>query len=88
MAFESRQREGWARLAQPTYDVTRAKALAVSGSRPGHPGEHGTEWGLVIHVLLEAAMERPDVDLAPLAAATLREQELDPRRAGEAVELV
>ena len=86
--FELQQRDRWKRLSQRTYDVTRAKALAVSGSTPGHPGEHGTEWGLVIHVLLEAAMERPDEDLAPLAAAALREQELDPRRAGDAVELV
>ncbi|MHC4107777.1 MAG: UvrD-helicase domain-containing protein, partial [Planctomycetota bacterium] len=89
--FESQQRERWERRAEPTYDVKRAKALAVSGGTPGqraHPGEHGTEWGVVIHVLLEAAMERRDSDLLPLAAAALREQELDPRRAGEAVELV
>ena len=86
--FALQQRERWERLAQPTYGVNRAKALAVSGGTRAHPGEHGTEWGVVIHLLLEAAMDRPHGDLLPLAAAALREQELDPRRAGEGVELV
>src|SRR5262249_1290183 len=47
--------------------------------------EHGTEWGSVIHVLLEAAMSAPGADLAALAAAALEEHELDPGRAGEAL---
>ena len=90
-SFESQQRQRWDRLAHRTYDVKRAKAMAVSGGTPGHrgrPGEHGTEWGLVIHTLLEAALARRDGDLVPLAAAALQEQDLDPRRAGEAVALV
>ncbi len=79
----------WRARCAPTYDVKQVKSLAVKGSKAAaHPGEHGTEWGTVLHMLLEAAMARPDGNLAPLAAVALDEQGLDPREAPEAVNVV
>jgi len=75
---------------------------AAAGPRPGPAeappaaratvdpaaGEHGVEWGTVIHALLEAALQRPGADLLRLARAALPEHGLDAGRAGEAVEVV
>lgn len=44
-------------------------------------GEHGVEWGSVIHMLLEVAMKESGADLERLAAGALAEQGLDPRLA-------
>ena len=54
---------------------------------PGE-GEHGQEWGTVIHNLLEVAMASPDAGLDRLARAMLAEHGLDPDRADAAVETV
>jgi len=51
-------------------------------------GEHGVEWGTVIHNLLEAAMASPGADLDRLARAMLPEHGLDADRAGEAADTV
>jgi len=76
----------WAARCAPTYDVNRVKAMTVRGSTvSAAPGEHGTEWGTVLHLLLEAAMAEPGGDLEPLAASALGEHDLDPHRASEAV---
>jgi ATP-dependent helicase/nuclease subunit A len=53
-----------------------------------HHGEHGTEWGAVIHLLLETAMSAPGADLGSLARAALSEQGLDPALAENALETV
>jgi ATP-dependent helicase/nuclease subunit A len=52
------------------------------------PGEHGTEWGSVIHTLLQAAMAEPDSDLGPLASSALAEEGLDRSHAPAAVDTV
>jgi len=79
----------WTARCAPTYDIMQVKSLTVTGSKPAaHPVEHGTEWGTVLHLLLEAAMARPGGNLAPLAAAVLEEQGLDPREAPDAVKIV
>ncbi|MHC4128246.1 MAG: UvrD-helicase domain-containing protein [Planctomycetota bacterium] len=71
-----------------TYEVHSVKAMTVHPGPGRHPaGEHGTEWGSVIHTLLEAAAG-PAEDLDALARAALADVELDPARAGEAVALV
>jgi ATP-dependent helicase/nuclease subunit A len=44
--------------------------------RPVTSGEHGTEWGTVIHFLLQQAMVAPESDLQPLAFTALEEQGL------------
>ncbi len=71
----------WEEATKPTYDVVAAKAHALLKETtlppPQHTGEHGTEWGTAIHTLLEAAMENPDAELAPLARSVLEQQQLD-----------
>ena len=79
----------WQEASQPTYAVAAVKAVSVKRGTFTHSlGEHGTEWGTVIHLLLEAAMEDERVDLGALAEAAVREQGLDAPLAGEAVEIV
>jgi len=51
-------------------------------------GEHGVEWGTVIHVLLQVAMENPGADLQALARTALVEQGLDASLAQSAVNTV
>ncbi len=87
--FAERIGERWTERCAPTYDVNQVKALTVKGSKAaGHPGEHGTEWGTVLHLLLEAAMNGPAGDLLPLAASALPEHGLDPAEASVAVAVV
>ena len=79
----------WAARRAATYGVEGVKALSVKGAKPtAHPGEHGTEWGTVLHLLLEAAMAEHHGDLEALAASALDEHGLDPRKAPDAVALV
>ncbi|MGH7535566.1 MAG: PD-(D/E)XK nuclease family protein, partial [Gemmatimonadales bacterium] len=84
--FESFVRRRWQELSQRTWDVKRLKELVMSGGPGPRPGEHGTEWGSVIHVLLEAAMAA--TDLEALAASVLEEHDLDPARTDEALAMV
>jgi|LSQX01.3.fsa_nt_gb ATP-dependent helicase/nuclease subunit A len=81
--------ERWGRSQEPSYALAAAKAISVTPS-PAMPsaGEHGTEWGTVIHALLEAAMRKEDADLMVLAHSGLQEQGLDPSLAAKAVEIV
>ncbi|HWR97431.1 MAG TPA: UvrD-helicase domain-containing protein [Candidatus Methanoperedens sp.] len=81
----------WEAAARETYAVRGAKEIALSEAelhRPPRAGEHGTEWGTVIHFLLETALREPGRDLAAAAAAALEEQGLAAARAGEALALV
>ena len=81
----------WQAAQRTTYATTAAKEIAVrAGGAPAAAGsgEHGTEWGTVIHLLLETAMQRPAADLAKLARMALAEQELDVGAAETAVEVV
>jgi ATP-dependent helicase/nuclease subunit A len=45
---------------------------------PSEEGEHGIEWGTVIHLLLQLAMQEPQADLVNAAQAALAENGLDP----------
>jgi ATP-dependent helicase/nuclease subunit A len=79
----------WDKALDPTYALAAAKAISVTSSRPmPSSGEHGTEWGTVIHLLLETAMRCPDTDLHGLAYSSLKEQTLDPALADMAVRTV
>ena len=75
-----------------TYVLEAAKAFALGPEPPQRPalagGEHGTEWGQVIHALLEAALTSPQADLSPLAAAQVAEYRLGPDSVGEALKTV
>jgi len=81
--------ERWRGTLVRSYDLVAAKAISVSGPAPGATtGEHGTEWGTVVHTLLEAAMRDPAADLRDLAYASLQHEGLDPARADEAIAVV
>src|SRR5262249_31209754 len=63
----------WARCRRETYAVSAAKKLSVPGQLRPSTGEHGTEWGTVIHLLLETAMRDSNANLRELAYTSLRE---------------
>jgi ATP-dependent helicase/nuclease subunit A len=62
--------------AGPPRDEEPVPAASTAPAPYGE-GEHGVEWGGVIHLLLQAAMENPGTDLERLAAAALAENDLD-----------
>ncbi len=79
----------WAAALTPTYRTAAAKAIALATDgtlRTG--GEHGTEWGTVIHTLLQTARIDPHADLLALAGDALLEQGLETALAEEAVNTV
>jgi ATP-dependent helicase/nuclease subunit A len=81
----------WEAAARETYAVSGAKEIALDAAerhRPPRSGEHGTEWGTVIHVLLETALREPGRDLIAAAEAALADGGLAAARAGEAVAVV
>ncbi|MGB6066536.1 MAG: UvrD-helicase domain-containing protein [Desulfomonilaceae bacterium] len=79
----------WIGAVQNTYSVASAKKEALEkGKILYHHGEHGVEWGSVIHLLLQTAMTAPDSDLDALTRAALSEQGLDPALAENALETV
>jgi ATP-dependent helicase/nuclease subunit A len=81
--------ERWHRGVQATYAVAAAKEIALATSHPlAAAGEHGTEWGSVIHCLLEAAMREPDAELTRLALGRLESEGLDPARVDQAIDTV
>ena len=85
----ARIEQQWAAAAEKTYSTASAKAEALEKSQVlYHHGEHGTEWGSVIHLLLETAMSAPAADLGSLALAALSEQGLDSALAEDALETV
>lgn len=81
----------WEASKTPSYASAAAKELSLAPSRihfHAATGEHGTEWGAVIHLLLETALARPAADLHELARLALVEEGLDPSEAGTAVGMV
>ena len=81
--------ERWAAAVQTSYSIASVKAEALEKGRIlYHHGEHGTEWGSVIHLLLQTAMSDPAADLASLALAALSEQGLEPALAEDVLEIV
>jgi ATP-dependent helicase/nuclease subunit A len=86
-------RNRWTALAGPTYSKEYPSRLA-DHTRPeaaAPTGEHGTEWGTVIHRLLEAAGEQPGKEpetLLKLAEALLVEEGLSGEHAESAVNTV
>ena len=76
----------WSQVTRPSYAVSAVKAISVT---PLHlapsTGDHGTEWGSVIHVLLENAMRSPAANLQRLAEATLANQDFGSSTTAEAV---
>jgi ATP-dependent helicase/nuclease subunit A len=86
---DSAIRRRWELVSAKTYEVSSVKALAVQrGKFTYSQGEHGVEWGTVIHLLLEAAMKNPGADIHQLARAALADQGLETMLAAQAVETV
>ncbi len=83
--------DGWKPVTVPTYRRGAAKELSVA-SVPSYPpvssGEYGTEWGTVIHTLLETAMRDPGADLHQIAYAVVKEQGLEASYVTGAVQTV
>jgi len=75
-------------LKAPTFERFNPSQLGPQYEKTHPVGEHGTEWGTVVHNLLEAAMADPGQELLPLAESLLREQELSASHALEAVSAV
>jgi ATP-dependent helicase/nuclease subunit A len=79
----------WQSALRRTYATAAAKQIALASTRLAPAaGEHGTEWGTVIHTLLETAMSQPHADLTALAHAALSAQALPGERGAEAVAVV
>jgi ATP-dependent helicase/nuclease subunit A len=81
----------WEAAQRATYAVRGAKEIALSAAelhRPPRTGEHGTEWGTVIHFLLGTTLREPGRDLEAAASTALEEQGLEASRAGEALAVV
>jgi len=79
----------WDFAAENTYAVEAMKAASVVRGRFTYSqGEHGTEWGTLIHLLLQTTMVNPEPDLKKLAAAAIEDQNLDAALVAEAVETV
>ena len=81
----------WETVEQESYLAAAAKEISITPSSLHHvaaSGEHGTEWGTVIHFLLETAMRNPQDDLNDMARMALAEQQLDPALSAAAVNVV
>ncbi|MHB8736220.1 MAG: UvrD-helicase domain-containing protein, partial [Terriglobales bacterium] len=84
----------WATLRRATYESEAIKEISLTSTRPAiegsgaAAGEHGVEWGTVIHALLETAMRQPAADLHGLARSLLRDQETIPGLVQDAVATV
>jgi ATP-dependent helicase/nuclease subunit A len=81
----------WRIAGTGTYELRGAKEIALSAAelhRRPPVSEHGTEWGTVIHFLLEMALREPGRDLSSTARTALEEQGLPTGRAAEALEVV
>jgi ATP-dependent helicase/nuclease subunit A len=80
----------WERSAAATFAMSAARDVAVSAAELHRPaagaGERGTEWGKVVHFLLETAMREPERDLTDLTRSALEEQGLDPGLGERALE--
>jgi ATP-dependent helicase/nuclease subunit A len=76
-------------LSLPAAKEAVGVATAAGSPVPSslREGEHGVEWGEVIHLLLQAAQEDPDIELEGIASAALDEAGLDSSLAPHAASL-
>ncbi|MEF8787879.1 MAG: UvrD-helicase domain-containing protein [Planctomycetota bacterium] len=85
-AADIRERRGT--ILRPGYRERSASGETVSKPTGLTGAAHGTEWGRVIHTLLEARMSDPEVDLEALARSEVHHQELPRGWAEDAVQTV
>lgn len=87
----ARIEQNWRRVCAPTYSSAAVKQLALAHSKAhlgATGGEHGTEWGTVIHFLLEIRMRDQNANLSEVARIALEEQDLNPSLAEDAIAVV
>ncbi|MBN2534409.1 MAG: UvrD-helicase domain-containing protein [Spirochaetales bacterium] len=72
----------------PESSPTAVSAFPGKTGIPEESGEHGTEWGEIIHRLLEVRMKDHQADLHSLADSLIDEYELDPGLTAKALMLV
>jgi ATP-dependent helicase/nuclease subunit A len=86
---DSQIQERWMKASAQTYHVAAVKAMSVQRGKFSYStGEHGTEWGEVIHLLLETAMLEPGADIRALAEAAIVDKDLDSSLCDEALKTV
>jgi ATP-dependent helicase/nuclease subunit A len=84
----------WQAARRPTFQTQAMKrtalATAISAAplADAVPEKHGSQFGSLVHVLLEARVRKPRADLGALARACANEQDLDLSLIDEAVALV
>jgi len=82
-------RRRWTEALRPTCARHAAKAVSVGATEYADAaGEHGTEWGEVVHALLQVAMADPGADVERLAESVLAEHGIPRGRAAEAARTV
>ena len=83
--------QSWEHTGQATYATGAAKEMTVESTKQ-HPknsgSSQGAAWGTVIHLLLETAMQQPDVPLDSLAYTALEQQDLDVAMVNDALVVV
>jgi len=88
-AASARIERQWEHASAKSYEVSSVKSLTVQHGKFAYAqGEHGVEWGTVIHLLLEAAMKHPHADIQGLAQTALSDQGLEASLTEEAVATV
>ncbi len=78
----------WDQLWKPSYDIGAAKTISLASESRSllASGEHGTEWGSAIHLLLELLMKQPEADISELAVAVFDELSLSREYLPHAIE--
>jgi ATP-dependent helicase/nuclease subunit A len=79
----------WQTILQPSYAVAAIKKAVIKGGPKPHGVEKGgAEWGELLHILLDAAMQHPKGDLRGLALSALEDLELPIELLDDAVDTV
>ncbi|MGC8908898.1 MAG: UvrD-helicase domain-containing protein, partial [Desulfomonilaceae bacterium] len=82
-------RHKWECVTRPSYESSGVKArVVVSDEAPIAARDQGTQWGTVIHALLETAMLHEDIDLEQAARSILAQQDLEMERLPSCIETV
>lgn len=69
--------ERWEFVQSPSYTLQTVKSRLTEGREDREPhGEFGSEWGIVIHELLELSLKNPYLDFQPIAESLLEEHDI------------
>lgn len=68
--------EARARICQPNYAIQALKASVLRGIKQRSSQQYGTEWGNVVHGLLDALAKHPDLDIGRMSLTWLESEGL------------